>query len=81
MSQPAEYEKEKQKAQSIEEAFKREFERFAPFVVAGHEVSHDKRADIVLKTASGETLLIELKALNTRYLGRKSEWADLKKQI
>ena len=81
MSQPAEYEKEKQKAQSIEEAFKREFERFAPFVVAGHEASHDKRADIVLKTASGDTLLIELKALNTRYLGRKSEWADLKKQI
>src|SRR6266446_406813 len=82
MSQPTEYENEKQKALSIEEAFKRDFERFAPFAVyQGLEPSSNKAADLVLTTASGEQLLVELKAVSTRYLGRRSEWADLKKTI
>ncbi len=82
MSQPTEYENEKQKALSIEEAFKRDFERFAPFAVnQGLEPSSNKAPDFILTTASGEQLLVELKAVSTRYLGRKSEWADLKKTI
>ena len=82
MSQPTEYEHEKQKALSIEETFKREFERFAPFAVKRDVGPSSKtEADLVLTTASGEQLLVELKALSTRYLGRKSEWADLKKTI
>lgn len=82
MSQPTEYEIEKQKALSIEETFKREFERFGAFAVkreippsGGHEF------DFILTTANGEQLLGELKALDTRYFGRKSEWAALKKTI
>ncbi|PYS70325.1 MAG: hypothetical protein DMF73_13050, partial [Acidobacteria bacterium] len=82
MSQPTEYENEKQEALLIEEAFKREFERFTPFAVK-HDVNtpSKKDADIVLTTATGETLLVELKSLSHRYLGRKSKWAELKKTI
>lgn len=82
MSQPTEYENEKQEALLIEEAFTREFEPFAPFAVK-HDVStpSKKGADIVLTTANGETLLVELKSLSHRYLGRKSKWAELKKTI
>ena len=82
MAQHTEYETEKQRALAIEEAFKREFEPFGPFAIKSEVTSSpDRRADIILTTARGEKLLIELKALSTRYLGRKSEWADLKKQI
>jgi phenylalanyl-tRNA synthetase alpha chain len=81
MSKVTEYESEQQKALLIEEAFKREFERFAPFAVSEVKSLPDKGADVVFKTASGKTLLFELKALSTRYLGRKSEWAELKKTI
>lgn len=82
MSQPTEYENEKQEALLIEEAFTREFEPFAPFAMK-HDVStpSKKGADIVLTTANGETLLVELKSLSHRYLGRKSKWAELKKTI
>ena len=82
MAQQTEYETEKQRALAIEEAFKREFEPFGPFAIKSEVTpSPDRRADLILTTARGEKLLIELKALSTRYLGRKSEWADLKKQI
>src|SRR5260370_28943148 len=82
MSQPTEYENEKQKALSIEEAFKREFERFAAFALNSEvKSSSNREADLILTTASGEQLLVEVKALSTRYLGRKSEWANLKKTI
>lgn len=82
MSQTTEYENEKQKALSIEAAFKHEFERFAPFALKSDvKLSSNREADLVLTTASGEQLLVEVKALSTRYLGRKSEWAELKKTI
>ena len=82
MSQTTEYEKEKRQALSIEEAFKREFERFAPFAVVRElEPSADKSADLILTTEAGDQMLVELKGLSTRYFGRKSEWADLKKTI
>src|SRR5437870_8971679 len=82
MAQHTEYETEKQRALAIEEAFKREFEPFGPFAIKSEVTSSpDRRADLILTTVRGEKLLIELKALSTRYLGRKSEWADLKKQI
>ena len=82
MSQPSEYENEKQKALSIEEAFKREFEPYAPFAVKRTvEPPADKRVDLVITTEAGDQLLVELKSLSTRYFGRKSEWADLKKTI
>lgn len=80
MSQPTEYEIEKQKALSIEEAFKRDFEVFSP-LASKDELASSSPPDFVLTTDSGEKLLVELKALGTRYLGRKSEWADLKKTI
>jgi phenylalanyl-tRNA synthetase alpha chain len=82
MSQPTEYEIEKQKALSIEEAFKREFEKFGLFAVK-HEArpSSESQADVVFTTDSGQQLLFEVKALRTRYLGRKSAWADLRKVI
>jgi phenylalanyl-tRNA synthetase alpha chain len=80
MSQPTEYEIEKHKALSIEEAFKRDFEVFSP-LASKDELASSSQPDFVLTTDSGEKLLVELKALSTRYLGRKSEWADLKKTI
>jgi phenylalanyl-tRNA synthetase alpha chain len=85
MSQPTEYEKEKQKALSIEEAFEREFERFAPFAVKRElRLSPNEMADLAVTMGGGDVLADDFKALldvRTRYLGRKSEWANLKKTI
>jgi len=77
MLQPTKYEQEKQKALAIQEAFEQEFGRFAQFVVKRE--TRPSRDEMV-----GDVLAVELKALSdlrTRYLGRKSEWADLKKTI
>jgi phenylalanyl-tRNA synthetase alpha chain len=82
MSQSTEYENEKTKALAIEEAFKQEFEAFTPFALKYEiEPSSKPQVDLVLTSASGEKILLELKALSTRYLGRKSEWASLWKTI
>ena len=81
MSQPTEYENEKQRALLIEQAFRREFEPFARFAVKSEVAgSPDSKADFALTTAN-EQLLVDVKALGTRYFGRKSEWAELKKKI
>jgi len=83
MSPPAEYEKEKQLALFIQEAFEREFERFAPFAVSREvRLSPNQRADMVVTTGGGDVLVIEFKKLTefrNRFLGRKSQWSELKK--
>lgn len=75
MSEPTGSEEQERTARALEEAFNREFERFSTFAVPAGE------PDMVPRDADGQQLLTELKGLETRYFGRKSQWAELKKTI
>ncbi len=80
------YEELKSEADSIFEAFGREFERFERFVGDRQDaqflqnILHQlERENLTLQEA--KTLSLELNDLRTRFTGKKSEWAAAKKKI
>jgi phenylalanyl-tRNA synthetase alpha chain len=81
MPEDANYETEQQIALAIEEAFRRDLENLG-FQVHREPAAKDRQTpDLIATTSQGDRLLIEVKNLGSRYVGRKSELAGLRKKI
>src|SRR2546421_7804055 len=86
MPEGVKYEELKTQADTIYEAFEREFKRFEHFV--GDRMNANRvtnlLSDLQAKGYSlrdAQTDLQELSNLRTRYMGKKSEWMATKKMI
>ena len=74
------HETQYQSALEIEAAFRRELQGLG-FTVESEPQGGEERADLIATTDQGEKLIIEIKNIESRYIGRKSEFAGKKKEI
>jgi phenylalanyl-tRNA synthetase alpha chain len=74
------YETEYQSALAVEEAFRRDLEALG-FSIVCEPHGSDERADLNAATSQREKLIAEIKNIESRYVGRKSEFAGKRKQI
>jgi len=74
------YETEQESVLALEKAFRQELESLG-FRIVLEQDGANERADLFATTPQGQKLIIEIKNLESKYVGRKSEFAGKKKLI